>query len=67
MSAAPKLKRKSYFVDEAVLKKAKRVLGVSTEAEVVRLAVERTVEMDRFWRLLADNKGKVPRGSFRRP
>jgi hypothetical protein len=67
MSKAPKLKRKSYFVDEQSLRRAKRVLGVSTEAEVVRLAVDRIGEMERFWKLMEKTRGKLPRGSFDRP
>lgn len=48
MAARAKLKRKSYFVDERVLKRAKKALGVKTEAEVIRLSVERLVEMEEF-------------------
>jgi hypothetical protein len=39
------LKRKSYFVDERAIRRAKRVLGVATEAEVIRIAVDRVAEM----------------------
>ena len=31
-----KLKRKSHFVDERALSRAKKALGVKTEAEVIR-------------------------------
>ena len=62
-----KLKRKSYFVDESAIRRAKRVLGVATDAEVIRLSVERVAEMGRFWKLMEDTRGKLPRGSIREP
>lgn len=45
-----KLKRKSFFVDERALARAKKALGVKTHAEVVRLSVERAAEMEEFWK-----------------
>ena len=41
MAAKPRLKRKSYFVDERALSRAKKALGAKTEAEAIRLSVER--------------------------
>lgn len=61
------LKRKSYFVDEQAIQRAKRILGVSTDAEVVRLAVERITEMERSWKLMHSTRGKIEPGSFERP
>jgi hypothetical protein len=61
------LKRKSYFVDEQAIRRAKRILGVATDAEVVRLAVERIAEMERFWKLMESTRGKLPPGSIDRP
>jgi hypothetical protein len=52
MAAKSKLKRKSYFVDEPALSRAKKVLGVKTEAEVIRLSVERVTEMEEFWKFM---------------
>ena len=52
MAARAKLKRKSYFVDERALSRAKKVLGVKTEAEVIRLSVERVAEMEEFWEFM---------------
>jgi hypothetical protein len=43
------LKRKSYFIDERALNRAKKALGVKTEAEIIRLSVERVAEMEEFW------------------
>jgi hypothetical protein len=62
-----KLKRKSYFVDESAIRRAKRILGVETEAEVVRLAVDRVAEMERFWKLMQRTRGKLPPGSIEHP
>lgn len=58
------LKRKAFFVDQKALGRAKRVLGVGTEAEAVRLSIERVIEMDRFWHFMDDSRRSVPRGSF---
>ena len=52
MAAKAKLKRKSYFVDERALNRAKKALGVKTEAEVIRLSVERVAEMEEFWEFM---------------
>ena len=46
MTRKPRLKRKSFFVDERVLRQAKRALGVATDAEVIR----RSVSGSRKWR-----------------
>jgi hypothetical protein len=46
MAMKAKLKRKSFFVDELALQRAKRALGAKTDAEVIRLSVERIAEME---------------------
>ena len=56
MTSRIKLKRKSYFVDERVLNRAKRALGVKTEAEVIRLSVERVAEMEEFWEFMKKSR-----------
>src|SRR5262249_45661986 len=61
------LVRKSFFVDERALKRAKKILGVTTDAEVVRLSVERVAEMEALWRLMEKTRGSVPPGSFEAP
>jgi len=58
------LKRKAFFVDEAELRRAKRALGVETDADVVRLSIERVVEMERYRRMMAKTRGSLPPGSF---
>jgi hypothetical protein len=50
------LKRKSYFVDEHALKRAKKALGVKTKAEAIRLSVERS----RTWRSLEVYEKSAP-------
>jgi hypothetical protein len=61
------LKRKSYFVDEHAIRRAKRVLGVETDAEVIRIAVDRVAEMERFWKFMRTTRNKLKPGSFERP
>jgi hypothetical protein len=61
------LKRKAFFVDDRVLRKAKRVLGVATDAEVVRLSVERVAEMEEFWHFMKASRRNLRPGSIRVP
>jgi hypothetical protein len=51
------LKRKYYLVDERALSQAKKALGVKTEAEVIRLSVERVAEMEEFWEFMKNLGG----------
>jgi hypothetical protein len=64
MRTATKLKRASFFVDEATLRRAQKVLGVKSRAEVIRLSVERVIEMEEFWRFMEKSRGTVKPGSF---
>lgn len=64
---APRYTRKSYFVDEAAVSRARKALGVGTDAEAVRLAVERVVEAEEFWRLMARSRGRLEPGSIETP
>jgi hypothetical protein len=66
MPRPAKLKRKSFFIDERVFRRAKKLLGVRTDAEVVRLSVERIAEMERFWQFMEKTRGTLPRGSIER-
>lgn len=61
------LKRKSFFVDEVALRRAKKALGVATEAEVVRVSVERIAEMEAFWRFMKNSRRTLKRGSVKVP
>jgi hypothetical protein len=62
-----KLARKSFFVAPGALRRAKRALGVKSDAEAVRLALEWIARSEEHWRLLKKTSGKLRRGSFRRP
>jgi hypothetical protein len=59
--------RKSFFVNPKAIDRARRALGVHTDAEAVRLAVERVVEMEAFWRFMSDTKARLKPGSFEAP
>ena len=66
MAEKARLKRKSYFVDEHTLKRAKKALGVKTEAEVIRLSVERVAEMEEFWEFMNKTRRSLKPGSVER-
>jgi hypothetical protein len=64
MARAKVLKRKSFFVDERAVARARKVLGAATDAEAIRLSVERMAEMEEFWRFMKRTYGTLRRGSF---
>ena len=59
MRTAVKLKRASFFVNETTLRRAQKALGVKSRAEVVRLSIERVIEMEE---LLAIHGEEPPYG-----
>lgn len=59
--------RRSFFVDEGAIRRARRVLGVHTNAEAVRLAVERVVEMEEFWRFMTRSRASLKPESIEAP
>lgn len=61
------LTRKSFFVDARALSRAKRLLGVATDAEAVRASVDRIAEMEEFWRFMRKSRGTLRPGSVKRP
>jgi len=67
MPTASKLKRKSFFVDETTLHRAKKALGARTNAEVIRLSVERIAEMEEFWEFMKKSRRTLQPGSLERP
>ncbi len=67
MARDARLKRKSFFIDEHAIRRAKRALGVATDAEVVRLSVERVAEMEEFWRFMKKSRRTLKRGSLETP
>jgi hypothetical protein len=64
MARGTALKRKSFFIDERALGRARRVLGVATDAEVVRLSVARVTEMEEFWRFMRQTRRTLRPGSL---
>jgi hypothetical protein len=54
-------------VDERALRRAKKILGVKTDAEVVRLSVERIGEMEALWTFMAKNRRSLKPWSIERP
>jgi hypothetical protein len=61
------LKRKSFFVDERTFRRAKKALRVATDAEVVRVSVERVAEMEEFWRFMKTSRRTLKPGAIRTP
>ena len=59
--------RKSFFVDARAIGRARKVLGTGTDAEAVRLAVDRVVEMEKFWRFMVNTRGSLKPGSIEVP
>ena len=59
--------RKSFFVDARALSRAKRLLGVATDAEVVRASVDRIAEMEEFWKFMRNSRRILRRGSVKTP
>jgi len=64
MPKHPALTRKSFYIDPATLRRAKRALQVRTDAEAIRLSLERVAEMERFWRFMTKSHGVLKPGSF---
>jgi len=61
------LTRKSFFVDERALRRAKKLLGVPTDAQVVRASVDRIAEMEEFWRFMKNSRRILKPGSVKTP
>jgi hypothetical protein len=64
---AGRYQRRSYFVDTSTIRQARRALGVATDAEVVRLAVRRVLEMERMRRFMEQTEGVLKPGSIELP
>ena len=61
------LKRRAFFVDERSLRRAKKALGLATDAEVVREAIERVAEMEEFWKFMKETRGILEPGALETP
>jgi hypothetical protein len=67
MARPARLTRKAFFVDPRALRRAQRVLGVRTESEALRVAVERIAEMETFWRFMEKSRATLRPGSIEEP
>jgi hypothetical protein len=67
MAARSALKRKVFLIDEQSLRRAKKVLGVDTDADAVRASLEWVAEMEQFWRFMRRTRGKLRPGSLAEP
>ncbi len=65
MATRAKLKRKSFFVEERALQRAKKALGAKTDAEVIRMSVERIAEMEALWQFMNKSRHTLKLGSFK--
>jgi hypothetical protein len=54
-------------VDDRTLRQAKKVLGVKTDAEVIRLSVERVAEMEEWWQFMQKSRRALQPGSVEEP
>ena len=61
------LKRRAFFIEDQMLERARKALGVKTKAEVIRLSMERVVEMEEFWRFMKKSRKIIQPGSFDAP
>ena len=59
--------RKSFFVHEKAVRRARKALGVATDAEAVRLSLDRVVEIEEFWRFMAGTRKSLKPGSIEMP
>ncbi len=59
-----KLKRRSFFVDESALHRAKKALGVKSDAEVVRISVGRIGEIEEFWEFMKKSRRTLKPGGL---
>ena len=62
-----KLTRKAFYVDERLLRRAKKVLGLRSEGEVVRVSMERALAMEEFWKFMRETKGVLEPGNLESP
>ena len=67
MASKARLKRKSFFIDEIALQRARRILGAKTDAEVIRLSVERMAELEAFWQFVNKSRGTLGADSIEVP
>jgi hypothetical protein len=64
MAKEATLTRRSFYIDQKTLQRAKRALRVRTDAEAIRLSLERVAEMEQFWQFMTKTQGVLKRGSL---
>ncbi|MBI3767605.1 MAG: hypothetical protein HY271_03800 [Deltaproteobacteria bacterium] len=64
MAARSNLKRKTFFVDEKAVRRARKLLGAATDAEAIRTSLERVAEMEDFWRFMKRTRHSLKPGSI---
>jgi hypothetical protein len=64
MAGRSTLKRKAFFVDEQSVRRARRALGAATDAEAIRMSLERVAEMEDFWRFMKRTRHSLKPGSI---
>ncbi len=64
MAKETALTRKSFYIDQKTLRRARRILRVRTDAEAIRLSLERVAEMEEFWQFMTKSRGVLKPGSL---
>ena len=67
MARTVRSKRKSLIVEERRLERAKKMLAVPMDTEVVRLSLEPAAEMEEFWRFMQQNRRILKPGRIKSP
>ncbi len=67
MARRSNLKRKAFFVDEQSVRRARKALGAATDADTIRMSVERIAEMEDFWRFMTRTRRSLRPGSVDLP
>ncbi len=62
---AKQLKRRTFFVDERAIRRAKKVLGTATDSEAIRVSVQRIAEMEEFWHFMDKSRNKLRPNSIK--
>ncbi len=64
MAGRSNLKRKAFFVDEEAVRRARKALGVATDAEAIRASLAQVAEMEDFWRFMKRTRRRLTPGSI---
>ena len=64
MAKETALTRKSFYIDQKTLRRARQILRVRTDAEAIRLSLERVAEMEEFWQFMTKSRGVLKPGSL---